>query len=256
MSKRKKFVITSIILALGFIGIQFLDVNYRYLSIGGLTFLTLVLFYWSLSESVGLNMTLMSFILPIFFTFGVGLFWFLLPTNIYTRIPVIIFYAVGIYALCLTANIYTVSSIRTIALIRAAHGVGFVLTLITSFLIFDTVLSIHAPFYINAVLVFISSFFLFFHGNWSVSLDDKLSLEIFVSSLIPSLVLAEVVISLYFWPVTVVVGSLFLIVIMYVLMGLSQAKREGRLFKQTVREYLTVGVLVFLGMFIATHWGY
>lgn len=256
MSKRKRFVITSILLSLGFIGIQFLDENYRYLSIGLLSLLTLILFYWSLREGIRLNLTISTFILPVFFTLGVGLFWFLLPSNIYTRIPVILFYAAGIYSLCLTSNIYTVSAIRTIALIRAAHGVGFVLTLITSFLIFDTILSLHAALYANTILVFITSFFLFFHGIWSTTLEEKPDINLFLSTLVPSILVSEVAMSLYFWPVTVVVGSLFLIVAMYVLLGLIQAKSEGRLFKQTIREYLTVGILVFLGMLFATHWGY
>jgi hypothetical protein len=59
---------------------------------------------------------------------------------------------------------------------------------------------------------------------------------------------------LYFWPVSVVVGSLFLTVAVYVLLGLGQAKIEGRLFKQTVYEYLTVGIVVFLLMLLSTSW--
>ena len=74
-------------------------------------------------------------------------------------------------------------------------------------------------------------------------------------SAISSIVIGQIAISLYFWPVTVVVGSLFLTVTVYVLLGLGQARLEARLFVQTVREYLVVGLLVFLGMFIATRWG-
>ena len=70
-----------------------------------------------------------------------------------------------------------------------------------------------------------------------------------------SLIMGEIALFLHFWPVTVVVGSLFLTVAMYMLLGLGQAKIEGRLFSQTVREYLLVGAMVFLGMFFATRWG-
>jgi hypothetical protein len=61
--------------------------------------------------------------------------------------------------------------------------------------------------------------------------------------------------AIFFWPTSVVVGSLFLTIALYLLLGLGQAKLEGRLFSQTVREYLTLGILVFLGMFLATRWG-
>ncbi len=67
--------------------------------------------------------------------------------------------------------------------------------------------------------------------------------------------MGEVALGLAFLPVTVVVGSLFMTVAMYMLLGLGQAKLESRLFSQTVREYLVVGTLVFIGMFLATHWG-
>jgi hypothetical protein len=240
---------------MGFVAIGFLDNQYRYLSIFSLSLLTIILFIWSLHEGLGRNLTLVTLVLPTFFTLGVGLFWFLLPSTIFARIPIVVFYGIGMYALCLTSNIYTVATIRTIALLRAAKGVGFVLTLITSFLIFDTILSLHEPVWLTAPLVALISFPLVFEGLWVIDLEPKLSKDILSTSLIFSLVMGEVAAVLFFWPVTVVVGSLFLTVAIYMLLGLGQAKLEGRLFRDTVREYVLVGLLVFIGMFIATRWG-
>jgi len=229
--------------------------RFRILSIAGLGIFTLLLFVWSLREALGKNMTLLALILPVYFTISVGFFWFLLPTSMYARIPIVIFYGIGIYALCLTTNIYTVAAIRTIALLRAARGVGFVLTLITSFLLFDTILSIRVPILLNSALITASIFALYLQGLWVIPLDARFSKELFVYSLIFSLIMGEIALLLYFWPVTVVVGSLFLTVTVYMLLGLGQAKLEGRLFNTTVREYLIVGILVFIGMFFATRWG-
>jgi hypothetical protein len=125
MSKRRKFIVSSLILSLGFIFIQFLDVRFRFIAIGLLSLATLGLSVWSLYEGLGKNATLLTLVLPAMFTAGVGIFWFLLPVSVFTRIPIIIFYGVGIYILCLTSNIYSVAAIRTIALLRAARGVGF-----------------------------------------------------------------------------------------------------------------------------------
>lgn len=255
MSKRQRFIITSIILTLGFLGIQFLDNSFRFLAIGGLGVLTLGLFYWSLREGLGINSTLFSLILPFMYTIGVGLFWFLLPASIFTRLPIMAFYGLGIYALCLTMNIYTVSAIRTIALLRAARGVGFVLSLVTSFLVFDTIMSLKASIYLTIPLVAASAFPLFVQGFWAIALETRFSKEVLIMAGITSLILGEVAASIYFWPVTVVVGSLFMTVAMYMLLGLGQARLEARLFSQTVRDYLVVGILVFIGMFIATRWG-
>jgi hypothetical protein len=255
MSKRQRFILTSLILSLGFVSIQFLDDQFRLLAIGALGLATIFLFFWSLHEGLGRNLTLLTLVLPAFFTWGVGIFWFLLPANMFARIPVVILYGLGIYVLCLTANIYTVSAIRTIALLRAARGVGFVLTLLTSFLIYDAILSIKEGFFVTVLATFLLSFPLYFQGLWSVVLEAKASWEIFAMSAAASLVMAEIAGSLFFWPTTVVVGSLFLTVSMYVLLGLGQSKLEGRLFAQTVREYLVVAILVFIGMFFATRWG-
>ncbi len=96
MSKRTRFVITSAILSFGFIGVQFLNDQNRFWAIGILGALTFALFLWSLFDSLGKNMTLLTLVLPTMFTLGVGFFWFLLPANIFAKIPIVIFYGLGI----------------------------------------------------------------------------------------------------------------------------------------------------------------
>lgn len=255
MSKRRRFVLTSILLSLGFVAIQFLNDQNRFWTIGALGILTVVLFAWSLWENLGRNMTLLTLALPTMFTIGVGVFWFLLPSNIYTKIPIVLFYGIGMYVLSLTMNIYSVAAVRTIALLRAARGVGFVLSLVTAFLVFDTLLSLRSELYILAPLIFITSLPLYWQGLWTVTLDSKFSKSLLTLSSIFSLITAQIAIALYFWPVTVVVGSLFLTVTFYMLLGLGQAKLDDRLFPATVREYLVVGALVFMAVFFSTHWG-
>jgi len=255
MSKRRRFVITSAVLSLGFVAIQFLTDQNRFWAIGILGIATVILFFWSLFEGLGRNMTLLTLILPTIFTLGVGTFWFLLPANVFARIPIVIFYGLGIYVLCLTMNIFTVSAIRTIALLRAARGVGFVLSLVTSFLVFDAIISLRYPIYYLLPLVAVVSFPLFLQGFWSVVLEKEFSKDIFIISAVSTLIMVEIAAVLFFWPVTVVVGSLLLNVTFYILLGLGQSKIEGRLFSATIREHLIVGALVFIAMFFATHWG-
>ena len=255
MTKRKKFVFTSVLLTLGFLVVQFLEDQHRLLGISLLSLLSILLFVWSLREGLGKNTTLLSLILPPMFTVGVGLFWFLLPTVIYTRVPVLVFYAIGIYAICLTNNIFTVAAIRTIALARAAKSVGFVLTLITSFLIFDAIFSVRTDIVTHILLIVFVSFLLFFQGFWESDLNKSFSRQVFTQSLVSSLLVGQIAALLYFWPVTVVVGSVFLTASVYIFLGLGQAYIEGRLFKDTVKDYIILGVLVFVAMLFVTHWG-
>ncbi len=259
MNKRQKFVFTSILLSFGFIGINLIDNSYRFWAVLGLSLVTLILFIFSLWEGLGINATLLTLVLPTLFTLGVGLFWFLIPSSIFARIPVVILYGVGVYALSLTMNIFTVSAIRNIALVRVALAVGFILTLLDAFLLFDAILSIKANILVTSFAVGLVSLPLFLQGLWMSNLEK--SFRKIRKSRIPfyaclfSLGMVEVSSLLYFWPVTVVVGSLFLTVGIYVLLGLGQAQVEGRLFKQTTTEYLSLGLIVFLAMLLATHWG-
>ena len=103
--------------------------------------------------------------------------------------------------------------------------------------------------------VFALSFPLYLQGFWSMELDTKFSKDLAIISIISSLITAELSAVLYFWPVTIVVGSLFLTVSFYMLLGLGQAKLDGRLFSSTVREHLVVGAVVFIAMILATRWG-
>ena len=253
LTKRQKFISSSILLSLGFVGISFLGTDYRFWGIGLLALLSTLSFIWSL-DGLGLNATLLVLILPAFFTLGVGLFWFLLPATVFARIPIIILYGIGLYALYLTMNIFTVSSIRTIALARAAKGVGFVLTLFAGFLLYDAVLSLRTSWFYTSLIVFAVSFPLFLQSLWSSKLLRQFEKELLAYSAISAYGITAISMLLFFWPISVIEGAIFLTVSMYVLLGLGQSEQEGRLFKQTAREYLVVGILVFLVMLVITSW--
>lgn len=255
MTKRQKFVLSSLFLAIGFFLTQFVDLSWKYQAILGLSLFSVLLSVWSLSGGVGKNATALVLVLPAFFTAGVGLFYFLLPSTLLTRIPILILYALGIYALLLTANIYTVSTARTIALLRAAHAVGFLLTLLSAFLLFDTILSLRWDFWANGISSFLVALPLFLQGFWSIELEEKINRELLHLSLVAALVLGEIATVLSFWPITVPVGALAWTTVAYIILGLGQAKLQQRLFAKTVREYLFVGIAVFITMFLTAKWG-
>lgn len=265
MTKRQKFVLSSILLALGFFGIQYVDFDYRYWSVAGLSLFSLVISLWALKDGLGRNATLLTLVLPVLFTGGTELFFlglgdsafFLSLNDIFKtaiRIVLVLGYVIGIYALFLTSNIYNVATARTIQLLRAAHAVGFVLTLATVFFLFNAVLSLRLDYWANGLLMGLISFPLLLQGFWSIELEHKLSRELLYMSGGLSLIAAEIATVLSFWPITVPVGSLALTTIVYVGLGLGQAKLQQRLFDKTVREYLLVGLFVFVIMFFTARW--
>ena len=257
LTKEKRFIISSLFLSLGFLGINLVDANFRLPAILGLTLATLIFFVFSLWEGLGINASLLSLLLPPLFTLGVGIFWFLIPSTIFARLPVVVLFGMGIYVLSRTQNIFTVSMVKTIPLFRGARSVGFILTFLTSFLLYNAIISIKANIFITCLGVFLISLFLFLQGLWisSIEIKDLVLNKMFVYATLFAFVITQIAVFLYFWPVTVVVGSIFLTIGIYVLLGLGQAELEKRLFKQTVQEHLLVGLIVFIIMFLATHWG-
>jgi len=256
MSKRRKFVLTSLALALGLLAIaNLVDLTARYLAVGLLSIMAICLSLWSLREGLRGISWLMTPILPSLLTLGVGLFYFLLPGSPWVSIAVTFAFAFSVYALLLTENIFAVAAIRTIALVRAASSVGFLLTLACAFFLNDVILSFRLPFWINGLLVFFASLPLFFQSLWSVNLEEKISSRLILYSAFLSFCLAEAGIVISFWPVPVALGSLFLATTFYVLLGLAQAQFQERLFQRTVREYLVVGIGVLITLALTTRWG-
>lgn len=255
LTKRRKFILCSLVLSLGLFSIQLGWISNRYLAIIFLSLLVIPLVLWSLKEALAGPIWFISWILPLLFTAGVGFFYFLLPSSLYTSIPVIIIFFLGMYSLFLSENIFSVAAIRTIQLYRSSMAVSFLLILVISFLLFDTVLSFRLPFFINGLSVFLISLFLFLHGCWVVNLDEKISKDTWRYSLILSLGIGEMASAISFWPVQLTLAAVFLTAFVYVSLGLVQAQLSDRLFKSTVREYIFVGIAVFLVLLFYTSWG-
>ncbi len=255
MTKRQKFVVASLFLSLGLIAVQLVKLEIRYQAIAGLSLLAYLFSAWALRKDLNGIEWLTVLILPVFYTVASGLFYFLLPERWFSRFAVAGLFGVGFYALLLTENIFAVAAIRTIQLLRAAQTVGFLVSLITAFFLFDTIFSLKLHCYLNFFLVLFASFPLILQSLWSIKLEEKITTKVFFYTFFLSLILAETVLFLSFWPVTVVAGSLFLTTLLYVLLGIAQEHFKERLFQKTLKEYLWVGVIVFLTTFLITQWG-
>lgn len=255
LTKRRRFILSSLLLTFGLFIIHQGAFSNRYLQISILSVSSLFLTFWSLGIPIKSRLWLLSWILPFLFTASVSLFYFLLPATLLSLIPILAIYMVGMYVLLLSENIFFVTSIRTIQLYRSATAVSFLFTLLTAFLLFDTVLSFRLNFYINFILVFLFSFLLLLHACWTAKLEEWVSRRLLVYSSVLAWCLGSVALVVSFWPVTISQGSLLLTAITYVLIGLTQAKLNDRLFQKVVKEYALVGLVVLIVTIITTHWG-
>ena len=254
-SKRQQFVAVTVILTLVLMATQLISDTLRLdilLVVSGIAYILSAI---SLREELRGWDFLTLLILPSYFTAAVFVFYFLLPTLWLTRLPIAVLYAVGIYAILLTENIYNVASERTIQLLRAAHSVGFLLTLVTTFFLMDTVLSLRLPFYLNTAISILVLFPLILQALWSMELTQKISGMVLWSSFALTLILVELVALFSFWPIRTTIEALFITTIFYSLVGMTQQFLIGRLFPNTSREFLLVLVIVFFLVVGMTRWG-
>jgi hypothetical protein len=105
------------------------------------------------------------------------------------------------------------------------------------------------------LFVGVTTFPLAIQALWSVNLEPKISKSVWSGALTIAWGLAGCSLMISFWPVTITVASLFLVTALYVAVGISQNHLSGRLFKKTLTEYLWVGGIVLLTVFLLSRWG-
>lgn len=255
VSKRQQFVTVVAVLTLEMMATQLISGGLRLDVVIGLAISAYILSALVLRQDLKGWEYITLLVLPTLYTIAVFLFYFLLPTRWLTRLPIAFLYAVGMYAILLTENIYNVAAERNIQLLRAAHSVGFLLTLVTVFFLIDTLLSLHLPFYMNGLLAFVLMVPLVLQVLWAMVLTPTIPISVWLGTLVISFVLAQIVIIFSFWPIRITIESLFITTVFYSLVGMTQQFLVERLFSKTAREFLIVLVLVFLLVIFTTRWG-
>ena len=193
-------------------------------------------------------------VLPTLFTTAVSMFYFLLPVRWLTRLPVALLYGVGMYALLLTENIYNVAVDRTIALLRAAHSVGFLLTLFTYFLLAQTVLAFRFLPPVNTLLVGIVSFCLVLSCLWVMELTSSVSRRVWHITIAITLFLMNIVWIFSFLPTRATLQALLFTTAFYCSVGMGQQYLVEKLYKKNVVEFFIVAAIVFSVTILATSW--
>lgn len=245
LTKRRKFILVSLVLSVGLLLIQRLTVEQRYVAIGLLAVMSYSFTAWALLAEMRGIIPWVNMVLPVMYPTAVALFYFLLPQAAITRMIVGIFFAISMYGLLLTTNIYAVASIRTIQLLRAGRAVGFLLSILTSALLYHVIFSFRLGAGITTLAVMGVSYPLFLHGVWSYSLGERLRGEGWYA-LVGALVMAEIAWAITFWLIDIPLASVLLAMGMYVILGIFQHNVEGRLFARTLQEYLWFAGIVYM----------
>ncbi len=254
MDKRKRFIIQSAVLSAGLLAIQSLSLEWRYIAVAALSVLAYFASAWSLREALVKISWLTVLPLTLLYTAAVSLFYFLLPSSIITRIVIISLFGVGMYALLLTKNIFLVAADKTIQLLRAAQAVGFIITLITVFFLFNTIFSFKLIPLENSLISLAFVPFLVLSSLWSVSLKKYIGKRIINYTLVLAWLIAQLTFFISCWPLSITTSALFLVSYLYVILGIVQNAIMGKLFKDVLKEYLRVAIIIFILTLFLANW--
>ncbi|MFZ2024934.1 MAG: hypothetical protein WAV51_01450 [Microgenomates group bacterium] len=255
LTKRQQFVLITIMLTLVLMLTQLIPVDViRYPLVFLLAIVTYVGAAFALREDLGGVEWITLLIPPMLYSAAVALFYFLLPARWLTRIPVAALYAIGLYAFLLTENIYNVAANRTIALLRAARSVGFLLTICTFYLLMLTVVSFRAFPLGTALVISGLSFLHIFPSLWVMELTGKASTKVILLSVSLSVLLGELAWILSFWPMPTAMVALLMASVFYSTVGIGQEYLANKLYKKTIIEFFIVCIFVFIAALLTTRW--
>jgi hypothetical protein len=212
---------------------------------GAFVLLTYGISSWTLSDDLQRHERMTIVPVPALYAGAVGLFYFLLPSNLLTRIFILVLFGIGMYAIYLTSNIYSVAKGRTIQLLHAAHAIGFLFTLLTSLLFANTIFSLRLPFYINGGLIALTHFPLVLSSLWAIRLDPHVRKELVMLTTLLTLLLMELAMIMSFMPHSVWYQALFIMSLLYLGVSIIRSFLAERLFMNAVTEYSLVAVFLF-----------
>lgn len=161
---------------------------------------------------------------------------------------------ISFYFLLLTQNIYNIAAVRSIGLVRAANVSGTLFHVVTSFLAFGVIWLQSWPFWVLTPIIFAISFILFILAIWSTHLEEISQKDTKLAAFL-SLAVAELALSLSFWPLLPLIAALVLAISFYVTLGLVQFELQERLTSKVVYEYLLIAGVVLVLILTTTSWG-
>lgn len=254
ISKRKRVIIATVCLTFIILLSSFFSLDQAEYFLALLIALVYFFTYFAVLEEIDRVEWVMLFLMPVYFTIVFYLFYFLLPVRWLTRLPYIMLYAVSMYALLLSANIFNIGVTKNLHLFRAAFSVNYLYLTITSFFIFNLILSFKLSFIVNFVMYFCAIFPLALQFIWTINPRIDFAPHIRRYAFLIALIIAEAGTILSFMPVKSTISALFMSSLFYGLCGLFQAFIENMLFRERIREYVFVIVFVLIIVILATQW--
>ena len=260
MNKRLKYFISSFFSALGFFMFVSLPYESRYfgLMVGIVWIVFCFWFGLGILFEKSLYTRVMAALLPTSFFVGFGLFGAFLTYSPVWAVVLSLVFGVVLYLMFLVENVFLVAiGFKTVPLYRAAYTVSLMMLLLASFFLFDSMFSYRLSFWMNGLWTLFIGIIIFLYQFWAISIelpDDGKNKRIRPYVIIPSVLLSEMAMAFSFWPTGIFKGSVYLVVMIYVMSGLIQADIRDRLFRRVWLMYAWIGAATVAAILMITNW--
>ena len=254
IEKRLRFVISAFLIGLLFIFSSFFEFNAAWVFVPAFILLAYFLTYFSVLEGIKKIEWLTLFLMPVLFSVSFYLFFHLFPIRWLTRVPFITVYIVSFYAISLTSNIFNVGVEKNLQLHRAAFSVNYFYQSLIFFIVCNVLLSFKANFFFNGLFVFLAVIPLSLQLLWTVHLEEKLSKDLLRYSLFNAMIMGEIAMLMSFVPLKSTLLSLFLTTCYYSISGATYHFIDQRLYKNVVKEYMIVFIVVSVLTVLSITW--
>lgn len=253
ISKRQKFIISVAILCVGLFFSEYFFSKYAFVVALTLACATDIFLFISLYRDLKEDLAGQAFVLPFLCSLAFGLFYFLTPARLISRVVLTSLYAIAVYSLFLSENIFLVASIRTIALLNSARIVTFIITLISYFFLSNIIFSFRWGFFPTMLIFTIMTMIAIYQVLWTYTLEKTIFQNKEWVGVV-TLCIVQLGSVLWFWPTSPTVFALFLTAIFYIFAGLSHLWLDKRLFRGVFWEYAWVGVFASIILLWFSHW--
>lgn len=244
IEKRVRFVTSTVVLSLLLLTATFSFYDKAWIFIPVLFVATYAFTFFSILEDIEKAEWLTLFIMPLGLSIVFYMFYYLIPVRWLTRVPFIAMYAISIYAILLTSNIFNVGVEKSIRLYKAAFSVNYFYHTILSFIAFSILFTLRENALFNALIAAVIIFPLAVQLLWTIKLQSTFERDMWAYAAFIALIIGQFTLVISFVPFKPSIAALLLTSGYYTVAGLTTAHIDGRLFKNTIREYLIVLVFV------------
>jgi len=117
--------------------------------------------------------------------------------------------------------------------------------------------SLRLPYYLNFVTFFITSIPIFLHVVWVLVVGDEVQKGkggIVGYVLVPSLILAQMSVIFSFWPSSIFLSSLYIVIVFYLTSQLVSIGALEKNVEGAYKQLFWVGLLAVLSIILSTQW--